>query len=107
MRSTTIRPEYALLFTYDVRPETKEPYFRYLIGEFTPSLQEYSIYMQDAWHVTWGNYPERQIEYITEHLDGIRQLVASQEWQKMEERLKSYTTHFSWRVVRYTGRFKV
>lgn len=107
MRSTTIRPEYALVFKYDVRPDTQETYFRYVIGEFTPSLQEYKIYMQDAWHVTWGAYPERQLEFITEQLDSIRQLMAGTEWEQLEDRLKQFTTHYSWRIVRYSGRFKV
>lgn len=107
MRSTTIRPEYAIVFKYDVRPDTQETYFRYVIGEFTPALQEFKIYMQDAWHVAWGEYPERQIEYITENLDSIRSLMASPQWRQMEERLKGYTQHYSYRVTRYSGRFKV
>jgi hypothetical protein len=107
MRSTTIRPQYAIIFRYDVRPETQETYFRYVIGDFTPALQEHEIYMQDAWHVAWGDYPERQLEYVTERFDCIRRLLQSPEWERLEGRLKSFTKHYSMHIQRYTGAFKV
>jgi hypothetical protein len=107
MRPIRIVPEYALIFKYDVRSEVQETYFRYIIGEFTPALQEYKVYLQEAWHVAYGDYPERQIEYITDNLENLRRLFESSDWRKLEDRLKDFTTHYSRRITRYSGRFKV
>jgi len=57
--------------------------------------------------VMWGHYPERQIEYVTERFECIRRLLHSPEWARLEGRLRSFTTHYSMHIQRYTGAFKV
>jgi hypothetical protein len=107
MRPIRIVPEYALVFKYDVRTEMQETYFRYVIGEFTPALQEMRVYLQEAWHVAYGEYPERQIEYITDDLNNIKRLLNSKDWERLEDRLKEFTYNYTRRITRYSGRFKV
>lgn len=107
MRPIRIVPEYVMILKYDVRTDMQETYFRYVIGEFTPALQEHQVYLQEAWHVAYGDYPERQIEYITDSLDNLKSLFSSHDWEALEERLKEFTTHYSRRITRYQGRFKV
>ena len=107
MASIRIRPEYVLLFKYDIKPELHERYFKYVVGEFVPAMQERELYLHRAWHVVYGDYPDRHIEFITEKLSCIEDLYASSEWKEMEERLKSFTTNYSRRVVRFRGGFRV
>jgi hypothetical protein len=47
------------------------------------------------------------VEFITDDLDNIRRLLVNERWQRLEERLKSFTQHYDRRIVRYQGRFKV
>jgi hypothetical protein len=107
MRPIRIVPEYSLIFKYNVRADVQEMYFRYIIGEFTPALQEKQVYLQEAWHVVYGEYPERQLEFITDKLENIRQLFESEDWETLETRLKEFTQDYSMRITRYSGRFKV
>lgn len=107
MRPIRIVPEYAMILKYDVLTDKQEAYFRYVIGEFTPALQEHNVYLQDAWHVAYGEYPERQIEYITDNLDNLVTLFASKDWESLEERLQAFTSHYTRRITRYSGRFKI
>lgn len=107
MRPIRIVPEYTLLLTYNIRPETHEPYFRYIVNDFTPALQEHHLYLQNAWHILYGNAPERQVEYITDSLENIHGLFASQRWEHLEATLTGFITDYTRRILRYTGNFKV
>lgn len=107
MPPISITPEYTLLLRYDVRPGLHEHYFRYVVGEFVPLLQERGVYMQDAWHVAYGNYPERQVEFITEELETIRNLFADPVWHRLEETLNRYVINYQCNVYRYQGVFKI
>lgn len=107
MRPIRIFPEYALILTYDIRPGTQERYFRYVTGEFLPAMERRELYMQNAWHIVYGSGPTRQVEFITEELDTIRDLFDDPEWDTMEDRLKDYTENYARHVVRYRGHFKV
>ncbi len=107
MRPIRIVPQYTLLLRYDVHPHTQDTYFNYIIREFTPALQEMHLYLQNAWQVVHGEYPERQIEFITDDLANIRHLLQSDPWETMEERLKKFVYNYTRRVIRYNGNFKV
>jgi len=107
MSSLRIIPTHALILRYDILPDVHEPYFRYVVGEFVPAMQEMKLYMQEAWELAYGNYPMRQVEFITDDLDNIRRLLMNERWQRLEERLKSFTQRYDRRIVRYQGRFKI
>jgi hypothetical protein len=102
-----IYPEYAMILTYDVRPGAHERYFRWVMGDFLPALQKRQVYMQNAWLVLYGPYPERHIEFVTEDRATLRRLLASHAWERLEDKLRSYTRNYSRRVIRYPGEFKL
>ncbi|MCS6836695.1 MAG: hypothetical protein NZ750_11855 [Anaerolineae bacterium] len=107
MSPLRIIPTHALILRYDILPGMQEAYFRYVVGEFVPSMQEMKLYMQEAWQIAYGAYPERQVEFITDDLDNIRRLLTSERWGRLEERLKDFVQHYDRRIVRYQGRFKI
>ncbi len=109
MNPIRIYPEYAIIMTYDIKPGVYERYFRWVSNEMFPVLQDRKLYVQHLWHVIGGaaTLPERQIEFITEDLDIIRQLVESTEWKSLEERLQDFVENYTFRVVKYRGSFKV
>jgi hypothetical protein len=96
-----------MILTYDVRPGADERYFRWVMGEFLPTLQKHEVYMQNAWRVLYGSYPERHVEFVTEDLDTLRHLLASAEWIHLEDTLRSYTRNYTRRIIRYPGEFKL
>lgn len=109
MQPIKIYPEYALILIYDIKPGVYERYFRWISNDFFPALQSRKLYVQHLWHVVGGTAikPERQIEFITEDLESIRNLFNSNEWADLETRLKHFTENYSYRVVKYRGAFKV
>ncbi len=107
MQPKYIRPEYKMLLMYTIRPETSDGYYRYVLGEFVPALQEKGVYMHMAWQIAYGDYPDRRIEFVTESRDSLKKLLQSDEWLDMEARLKSYTTDYSRKILRFTQRFQL
>lgn len=106
MQPIRIRPEYTLLFNYNLQPGVQEIAYRFVVTEFVPKLQKMNVYMYNAWHIAYGDMPEWQVEFITEHLDHLRQLFDLPEWERMERRLKGYTTRYSCRIINYRGVFQ-
>jgi hypothetical protein len=107
MQPKRIYPEYALILTYNVLSGSQERYFRYITGELHPALEQRELYMQNAWLIVYGNQPERQIEFITERLDAIRDLLDDPEWERLENRLKEFTNDYQRHVIRYRHHVKV
>jgi len=107
MQSRRITPEYTLLLRYDILPGMHELCYRYMAGEFVTTMQENEIYMVSAWHVVYGEYPEWQVEFVSERLEIINTMLQTETWQKLETRLKTYTRNYSRRIVPYNSNFNL
>src|SRR3989337_2429568 len=55
-----------LLLTYDPLPKHREEYFRYVLGEFVPALENLGLTLCEAWHTAYGEYPLRLTGFIAE-----------------------------------------
>lgn len=102
-----IYPRYVLVLTYTVRPGRQDRYFRFITSELHPALERRELYMQNAWLIIYGDQPERQIEFITERADTIRELLADPEWERLENRLKEYADFYERHVIRYRQHVKI
>jgi hypothetical protein len=99
-------PQYKMLITYDILPDKYELYYRYILGEFVPSLRDLGLHMTYAWHVPYGDYPARLIEFICDNRHTLMTAMANPRWTQLETRLKSYTTHYHRKVVHFEDRFQ-
>lgn len=105
--SKLITPTHRLMLMYDIDPLHHSAYYRYVLGEFVPLLQQLNLHMVYAWQVVSEDRPERQIEFVCEGEDVIREALKSQRFRRAERRLKSYTTKYERKVVRYANRCQV
>lgn len=101
-----MNPDYKLLMSYDIRPELQQQYYRYMLGEFVPSMQEAGLMMASAWQVVYGEYPSRHIEFHCEDRETLKDILSGDQWRKAEARLKSFTMHYSRKIVRFEDRFQ-
>ena len=101
MPPNTIIPNYKLLLNYDIRPELVEKYYYFVLKEFAPELETMGLYMFKVWHVAYGNYPIRQLEFIAEDLETLLDVFDSDRWNDLEQHLKDLTTNYERKVVRF------
>jgi hypothetical protein len=101
-----IIPRYRLLLIYDIRPDLVEPYYQFVMNEFVPALQSMGLYMAGVWHTAYGDYPVRQVEFITDSLDTVREIFQSERWEQLEDQLGTYTLRYQRKLVQYHDRFQ-
>lgn len=103
---TNIIPRYRMILQYNIHPQKQELYYRYMIADFVPKMRKIGLYMLHAWQITYGDYPERQIDLVCENLFTLRELLASDGWREAEGLLISYTTEYTRKIVHFENRFQ-
>ncbi len=101
-----IIPRYRLLMRYDIKLDQYEPYYQFIMNESVPALHNMGLYMIAVWHTAYGDYPLRQVEFVSDSLDTIREIFQSDRWEELEEQLKSYTLRYERKLVRYKDSFQ-
>lgn len=102
-----MNPTYKLIIVYDILPDHYDRYYRYVLGEFVPGLRELGLHMSFAWHMAYGDYPVRQLEFLCESREIASAAYYSAQWQKLIQELKIYTSEFRIKWVRFEDRFQV
>jgi hypothetical protein len=65
------------------------------------------VYIIDVHHVVWGNYPVRQMEFVAESLNIMREALGSERFKDLEEKLQSYTDNYRRKLVPYRDGFQL
>jgi len=78
-----------------------------MLSSFVPAMQERGVYMHMVWHIAYGQYPIRKIEFVTESADTLRRLFLSEEWQEMESKLHNYVDDYERKIVDYRNGFQL
>ena len=101
MPPESIIPNYKVLVTFDIRPDMVEKYYYYILKEFVPELESMGLYMFKVWHVAYGDYPIRQLEFVSENLSTIYDIFNSERFEVLEDNLRELTTDYERKVVRF------
>lgn len=99
-----INPTYRLLMSYDIHPDKYERYYRYMIAEFVPTMGKLGLHMLFVWQIYHNNNPSRQVEFVCQDRETLRTILTSDIWTKSEARIKSYTTRYQRKIVRFQDR---
>ena len=78
-----------------------------MLSSFVPAIQKLGVYMHMAWHIAYGDYPMRKIEFVTESAEVLRQLFLSDEWEELEGKLKRYVVDYERKVISYRNGFQL
>jgi len=101
-----IVPRYKMIVSYDVVPPVQENYYQFVLGELVPALQEMGVYMTEAWHTAFGEYPLRMAAFVCEDLETLQDMLDSERWSDLETELQSYVRNYSRKVVEYRQGFQ-
>ncbi len=88
-----------LLIAYSLKPGREEIYYRFMMAEFLPALQDMKLTMAEAWQTAWGNYPQRLIELSADDQTAVEEVLASQHWREIEDKLMRYVTDYRRQLV--------
>jgi hypothetical protein len=88
-----------LMMTWDIAPEHEQDYFEFVIGEFIPGVQRLGFQPVEAWATIYGDYPQIQVGILAEDLGGVQQVLRSEGWIQMQDKLLALVKNFSYKVV--------
>jgi hypothetical protein len=88
-----------LMMTWDIAPEHEQDYFEFVIGEFIPGVQRLGFQPVEAWATIFGDYPQIQVGILADDLPGVQQILRSEGWIQMQDKLLALVKNFSYKVV--------
>jgi len=91
--------EVKLLLVYDIKPHREAEYYRYVLGEFLPTLQNMGLIMVEGWHTAYGEYPMRLIAFRAQDEMVMQKVMRSDEWRGAKERLLKLVRDYEQRIV--------
>jgi hypothetical protein len=92
---------------WDIKSGQEQPYFEFVMQEFAPGLMRLGLQPTEAWYTVYGKGPQILTGAVTEDLDTMRRILDSEDWRSLREKLMSFVTNFSSKVVEASGRFQL
>ena len=95
-----------MLMTYDVVPELQQAYYEFVLGEMIPTAQSLGLVLSEAWHTAYGDYPIRLNGFVARSRQELDRILASTEWQQLEEKLKRFVNGYRRKIVPFREGFQ-
>ena len=96
-----------LLMSWDIQHGRETEYFEFVMKEFAPGLMRLGLEPTDAWYTMYGDCPQVLTGSVVKDMDTMRQILSSQDWHDLYERLMDYVSGYQHKVIRATGGFQL
>ncbi len=64
-----------------------------------PGVQRLGFQPVDAWATVFGTYPQIQVGLLADNATKAHEILGSKEWTALEDRLLTFVSNFSYKVV--------
>ena len=88
-----------LLLIYNIKSSRDAEYYRYVLGEFLPSLQDVGLMMVEGWHTAYGKYPTRLLAFRAQDDVDLQDILSGPQWKDGKEKLLKLVTDYEERLV--------
>lgn len=88
-----------LIMTWDITPEHEQEYFEFVIREYIPGIQHLGCDLSDAWATVYGKHPQITVDAVVASEKKARQLLQSEDWIKLSNKLQDFIQNYSLKVV--------
>jgi hypothetical protein len=95
-----------LILNYNIRPDVARDYYEFVLGQYVPIMQQMGLEMREAWHTAYGDYPNRQIGFVTRDRDTMTAVIHGDDWESLNDQLLEYVDEFSYKVVPFKPTFQ-
>ena len=96
-----------LIMTWDITPEHEQEYFEFVIREYIPGLQRIGCELTDAWATVYGAQPQITVGAVIASGFKARQMLQSEEWTHLNNRLQDFIQNFTLKVVEAKSGFQL
>ncbi len=95
-----------VIMTWDIAADHEQEYFEFVIGEWVPGVQRLGLQPIDAWATVFGAYPQIQVGLLADNAPKAREIMGSKDWSTLQDRLLTYVSNYSYKVVSARGGFQ-
>jgi hypothetical protein len=96
-----------LLMTWDILPGREQEYFEFVVRDFIPGIQRLGMEPSDAWFTMYGSQPQILAAMQMPTIAALERIMASDEWQTLNQRLLDYVDHLNYKVVQARNGFQL
>lgn len=99
-----------LLMNWDIKPGRDQDYFEFVVREWVPGIQRLGLKPTGAWYTVYSrdkDLPQIMTEGITDDIDTMREILSSEEWTQLYEKLSEFVNNYQQKIVRASGGFQV
>ncbi len=94
------------MLTWDIKPGQDQQYFEFVVREWVPGITRMGLQPREAWYAVYGDCPQITTAIVNEDLDQMREILDSDDWAKLHERLLEYVTNYNQRILRSAPGFQ-
>lgn len=97
-----------LLMYWDIKSGRDQDYYQFLIREWAPGITRLGVEASGAWWTIYSRNPAPQImaEAIAEDLSSMKDVLNSQDWKQLHQKLLEYVENYSQKIVPTSGEFQ-
>jgi hypothetical protein len=88
-----------LILTWDIAPDRDQDYFEFVINEFVPGVQRMGLQPAEAWATVYGDYPQIQVNILSDDIQVVQKALHSENWGKLQEKLMTLVQNFSYKII--------
>jgi len=96
-----------LLMSWDIKPGVEQEYFEFVVREFVPGITKLGLQPTEAWYTVYGSSPQILTGGVADSSAAIRKMLATEEWQTLQDKLDTYVDNFEKKVVKASGGFQL
>jgi hypothetical protein len=96
-----------LLMNWDIKTGHEQSYFEFVMQEFAPGLMRLGLQPTEAWYTVYGRGPQILTGAVANDLPTMHQILESDDWRSLRDRLLEHVHNFSQKVIPASGRFQL
>jgi len=96
-----------ILMSWDIQPGKETDYMEFITEEFAPGIVRLGIQPTEAWYTVAGNGPQMLSGGITEDRETMVNILRSEEWRELKQKLLTYVMNYEHKIVPASGDFQL
>ncbi|MFZ4815500.1 MAG: hypothetical protein ACOYL5_13260 [Phototrophicaceae bacterium] len=98
-----------LLMQWDIKAGRDQEYFEFVVREWVPGVTKLGLEPTGAWYTVYSREDQPQIlaEGLAESINQMREILQSDDWHELHDRLLDYVDNYTQKVVRLSGGFQL
>lgn len=95
-----------LLMTWDIKTGRETEYSEFVVNEFIPRMNRLGLGDIEFWYTRYGECKQIQASGVSPTIEQMRNVLNSQEWQNLQDRLDDYVSNYSQKLIKAVRGFQ-